>query len=66
MPTKGPHLLGLKEQAFHYIPGMSGQECRSLLSIGGGIICNLTPILPYFRHWGGGINLDHDFVQVSK
>ena len=26
--------------------------CRSLLSIGG-IICNFTPILPYFQHWGG-------------
>ena len=39
------------------------QGCRSLLSIGG-IICNLTPILPYFQHWG--MNLDHDFVQVSK
>ena len=21
---------------------------------GGGIICNFTPILPYFQHWGGG------------
>ena len=20
---------------------------------GGGIICNFTPILPYFQHWGG-------------
>ena len=28
-----------------------GQECRSLLSIGG-IICNFTPIFPYFQHWG--------------
>ena len=26
---------------------------------------NFTPILPYFEHWGG-MNLDHDFVQVSK
>ena len=26
--------------------------------------CNFTPILPYFHHWG--MNLDHDFVQVSK
>ena len=31
----------------------------------GGIICNFTPILPYFEHWGG-MNLDHDFVQVSN
>ena len=30
----------------------------------GGIICNFTPILPYFQHWG--MNLDHDFFQVSK
>ena len=28
------------------------QECRSLLSIGGGIISNFTPILPYFQLWG--------------
>ena len=28
------------------------QWCRSLLSIGG-IICNFTPILPYFQHWVG-------------
>ena len=27
------------------------QGCKSLLSIGG-IICNFTPILPYFQHWG--------------
>ena len=27
------------------------QGCRSLLSIGG-IICNFTPILPYFQRWG--------------
>ena len=33
--------------------------------MGGGIICNFTPILPYFQHWGG-INLDLDFFQVSK
>ena len=26
--------------------------CRSLLRIGGGRICNFTPILPYFQHWG--------------
>ena len=32
-----------------------------MLSIGG-IICNFTPSLPYI----GGINLDHDFVQLSK
>ena len=31
----------------------------------GGIICNFTPILPYFQHWGG-MNLDQDFFQVSK
>ena len=30
----------------------------------GGIICNFTPILPDFQRWG--LNLDHDFVQVSK
>ena len=30
-----------------------GQGCKSLLSIGGGIICNFTPILPYFQDWGG-------------
>ena len=30
----------------------------------GGIICNFTPILLYFQLWG--MNLDHDFVQVSK
>ena len=30
----------------------------------GGIICNFTPIFPYFQHWG--VNLDHDFFQVSK
>ena len=30
----------------------------------GGIICNFTPILPYFQHWR--MNLDHDFVQVWK
>ena len=30
----------------------------------GGIICNFTPILPYFQHWG--MNLDHDFVQIWK
>ena len=30
----------------------------------GGIICNITPILPYFQLWG--MNLDHDFVQVIK
>ena len=29
------------------------QWCKSLLSIGG-IICNFTPILPYFQHWGDG------------
>ena len=29
-----------------------------------GIICNFTPILPYFQHWG--MNLDHNFVQVRK
>ena len=28
------------------------QRCRSLLSIKGGVICNFTPILPYFQHWG--------------
>ena len=28
------------------------QGCKSLLSIGGGIICHFTPILPYFQHWG--------------
>ena len=27
------------------------QGCKSLLSIGG-IICNFTPILPYFQVWG--------------
>ena len=27
------------------------QGCKSLLSIGG-VICNITPILPYFQHWG--------------
>ena len=27
------------------------QRCKSLLSIGG-IICNFTPILLYFQHWG--------------
>ena len=27
------------------------QGCKSLLSIGR-IICNFTPILPYFQHWG--------------
>ena len=31
----------------------------------GGMICNFTLILPYFQHWGG-MNLDYDFVQVSK
>ena len=31
----------------------------------GGIICNFTPILPYFQHWGL-YNLDQDFFQVSK
>ena len=30
----------------------------------GGIICNFTPILPYFQHWG--VNLDQVFFQVSK
>ena len=48
------------------------QWCRSLLSIGGGggggggggVICNFTPILPYYQHWGD--DLDHDFVQVWK
>ena len=30
-----------------------------------GIICNFTPIWPYFQHWGR-MNLNHDFVQVSK
>ena len=40
------------------------QWCQSLLSIGG-IICNFTSILPCFQHWGG-MNLDHDFFQVSK
>ena len=39
------------------------QGCRSLLRIGG-IICNFTLILPYFQHWG--MNLDHDFLQLSK
>ena len=30
------------------------QWCRFMLSIGGeGIICNFTPILPYFQQWGG-------------
>ena len=29
------------------------QWCRSLLNIGGGgVICNFTPNLPYFQHWG--------------
>ena len=33
----------------------------------GGIICNFTPILPYFQHGGGGMNLDHDFFfQISE
>ena len=31
--------------------GPKEQWCRSLFSIGG-IICNFTPILPYFQHWG--------------
>ena len=30
----------------------------------GGIICNFSIILPYFQHCG--MNLDHDFVQVSN
>ena len=30
----------------------------------GGITCNFTPILPYFQL--RGMNLDHDFFQVSK
>ena len=51
----------LYSQGWQY--GTFRQWCRSLLSIGG-IICNFTPILPYFQHWG--INLDHDFVQVWK
>ena len=42
----------------------NSQWCKPSLSIGG-IICNFTPILPYFQHWGG-INLDQDFFQVSK
>ena len=40
------------------------QWCRSLLSIGGNNL-QFTPILPYFQHWGG-MNLDHEFVQVWK
>ena len=38
--------IGLRDQ------DVFNQWCRSLLSIGG-IICNFTPILPYFQHWGG-------------
>ena len=38
----------------HTRGGLKGyiQGCQSLLSIGG-IICNFTPILPSFQHWGG-------------
>ena len=37
-----------------YLKGLrSKQWCRSLLNIGGGIICNFILILPYFQHWGG-------------
>ena len=39
------------------------QGCKSLLSIGG-IICYFTSILPYFQH--RGMNLDHDFFQMSN
>ena len=42
---------------------MSEQWCRSLLSTKG-YNFNFTPILPYFQH--GGMNLDHNFVQVWK
>ena len=31
----------------------------------GGIICNFTPILPYFQH-SGGMNLDHGFFFSHK
>ena len=41
-----------------------GQGCRSLLSIGG----DNSQFYPNFALFStvGGINLDHDFVQVSK
>ena len=53
-----------KEGSGIFLPEPEKQECRSLLSIGE-IICNFTTILPDFGHWGE-MNLDHDFVQVSK
>ena len=40
------------------------QGCRSLLSIGG-IICNFTRNFALFLTLGG-MNLDHNFFQVSK
>ena len=40
-------------------------EAPILVEHWGGIICDSTPILPYFQHLGGK-NLDHDFFHVSK
>ena len=50
-------------KGLHYIWHFS-QGCRSLLSIGD-IICNFTPISPYFSTLGR-INLGNDFFQISK
>ena len=54
------HLHKCKPDALRYFrqlfAGIAGKQwrrsqwCRFKLSIGG-IICNFTPILPYFQHW---------------
>ena len=44
------------------VPNCGRQRCKFLLSIAV-IICNFTPILPNFQHWG---DLDQDFFLVNK
>ena len=52
--SKITHFLNIKH---------NDQWCRFMLSTGRKI-CNFTPILPYFKHWG--MKLDHYFFHLSK
>ena len=60
-----PNISEDQKKLYHLNAGPWHQRYQSLLSIGGeGIICNVTPMLAYFQHWG--MNFDQDFFQVSE
>ena len=42
----------MSDQPIRNSPQSYKQRYKSLLSIGGEMICNFTPILPYLQHWG--------------